>query len=91
MRVKQAFIHVDVDNLRAIFDLIACNFDGGFIVASEDELFELGAAGHIGALTNIDEAGGGRCHVFCSAFKGFRRPLRKVQALQAGSQHLPLE
>ena len=58
MRVEQAFIHVDVDNLRAIFDLIARDLDRGFIIAREDQLLEPGAAGNIGALADIDEAGG---------------------------------
>jgi hypothetical protein len=33
MRVEQPFIHVNVDNLRAIFNLIARDLDSGFIVA----------------------------------------------------------
>jgi hypothetical protein len=33
MRVEQTFIHIDVDNLRAILDLVARDFDGGFIIA----------------------------------------------------------
>ena len=75
MRVQQAFIHVNVDNLRAIFDLVACHLNRGFIIACEDQLFELGTACDIGALADIDEAGrgrGGRHFWFC--FIRFRRP-----------------
>ena len=57
MRVEQAFIHVVVDNLRAMFDLVARNLDCGCLIAREDQLFELGAASDISALTDIDEAG----------------------------------
>ena len=59
MRIKQAFIHVDVDNLRAVFDLITRHFNRGFIIASKDQLFELGTAGDIRTFADINEAGGG--------------------------------
>ena len=68
MRVQQAFIHVNVDDLRTIFDLVARHFNGSFEIACEDQLFELGTASDIGALADIDEAGrgSGGGH-FCSA------------------------
>ena len=75
MRVQQAFIHVDVDDLGAIFNLVARHLYCGFIIACEDQLFELGATRDIGALADIDEAGrgSGGGH-FCSALYWFRRP-----------------
>ena len=63
MRVEQTFIHIDVDNLRAIFDLVARDFDSGFIIAGQNELLELGAAGDVCTFTDVDEAGGGGCHI----------------------------
>ncbi len=68
MRVQQTFIHVNIDYLRTIFDLVARHFDRSFIIACEDQLFELGTASNIGALADIDEAGRGHGggH-FCSA------------------------
>jgi hypothetical protein len=63
MRVEQTFIHIDVDNLRAIFDLITRDFDSGFIIAGKNELLELGAAGNVRAFTDVDETGGGGCHI----------------------------
>ena len=61
MRVEQPFIHVDVDDLRAVLHLLAGNLNGGFIIAGQDQFFELGAAGHIRALADIDEAGASIC------------------------------
>ena len=58
--VEQPFVHVDVDHLRAILDLLASDLDGGFIVVVEDQLLEARRAGDIGAFTDIDEVGGGR-------------------------------
>ena len=40
--VKQAFIHVHVDNLRAVFNLLTGNIDGGGIIAGQDQLLEFG-------------------------------------------------
>ena len=77
MRVEQAFIHVDVDNLRTIFDLVARDLDSGFIVAGKDQFFELCAASDIGAFTNINEArgrGAGRHFLFYFKRGGVRRP-----------------
>ena len=59
MRVEQTLIHIDVDNLRAVFDLIARDLDCRFIVAGQDQLFELGRTGDVGAFADIDETGGG--------------------------------
>ena len=35
------------------------SFDGGGVIVRHDELLEPGRAGHVGALTDIDEVGGG--------------------------------
>ncbi len=53
--IEQAFVHVDVDNLRAAFDLLAGDLDGRVVVAFQDQLLELGRSGDVGALTNVDE------------------------------------
>jgi hypothetical protein len=36
--VEQALVHVDVDDLRAIFDLLACDLDRGGIIVRENQL-----------------------------------------------------
>jgi hypothetical protein len=51
-------IHIDVNDLRAIFDLLACDLDRARIVARHNELFEGGRACDVGAFTDIDESGG---------------------------------
>ncbi len=56
-RVEQALVHVDVDHLRAVFDLLARDFDRGRVVAVHDQLLEPGGAGHVGPLADIDEVG----------------------------------
>jgi len=58
-RIEQPFVHVDVDHLRAVFDLLARDFDRGGVIARHDQLLERGRAGDVGALADIDEAGGG--------------------------------
>jgi hypothetical protein len=55
--VEQPLVHVDVDDLRAVLDLLARDFDCLGVVAREDQLLERGAAGNVGALADIDEAG----------------------------------
>ena len=56
--IEQALVHVDVEDLRAVFDLAARHGEGGGIIAGLDQLAKLQRARDIGALTNIDEAGG---------------------------------
>ena len=53
--VEQALVHVDVDDLRAVLDLLAGDLDRGGIVAGHDQLLEAGRAGDVGALADIDE------------------------------------
>jgi hypothetical protein len=40
--IEQAFVHVDVDDLRAVRDLIAGDVESRGVVAAGDELAELG-------------------------------------------------
>ena len=53
--VEQALVHVDVDDLRAVFHLLARDRERGRVVAGRDQLAELGRAGDVGALADIDE------------------------------------
>ena len=55
LRIEQALVHVDVDDLRAIDDLIARHVERGGIVAGLDQFAEFRRAGDIGALADIDE------------------------------------
>ena len=38
--VEQPFVHVDIDDLRAVLDLLARDLDRGGIIAVKDQLFE---------------------------------------------------
>ena len=60
--VEQAFVHVDVDDLRAVLDLRARDLDGLRIIARHDELLERRRPGDVGALADIDEGGGSGGH-----------------------------
>ena len=55
LRIDQALVHVDVDDLGAVGDLIARHVERRGIVARRDQLAELGRAGDVGALADIDE------------------------------------
>ena len=57
--VEQAFIHVDVDDLRAVFHLLARDFHGRRVIAVQDQLLERSRSGDVGALTDVDETGCG--------------------------------
>ena len=54
-RIEQAFVHVDVDDLRAVLDLIARDGERCGVVAGRDQLAELRRAGDVGALADIHE------------------------------------
>ena len=58
--IEQAFVHIDVDDLRAIGDLIARDIERGGKIAFLDQFAESGGAGDIGALADIDEGNVGR-------------------------------
>src|SRR3546814_2102599 len=67
--VEQPFVHVDVDDLRAIFDLLARDLDRRGIIVGEDQLLERRGACDVGALADVDEGGGGGGgHVFLFQF-----------------------
>ena len=53
--IEQALVHVHVDDLRAVLDLIARDRERRRVVAGGDELAELRRAGDVGALADIDE------------------------------------
>ena len=63
--VEQALVHVDVDDLGAVLDLLARDLDRGGIIVGHDQLLEAGRAGDVGALADIDESAAerrsGRC------------------------------
>src|SRR3546814_9655843 len=58
LRIEQPLIHVHVNDLRAIFNLLPGDLDSGMVIASKDQLLELGGAGDVGAFTNFDANGG---------------------------------
>ena len=53
--IEQAFVHVDVDDLRAVLDLVARDRERRSVVARGDQLAELGGARDVGALAHVDE------------------------------------
>ncbi len=58
--IEQAFVHVDVDYLGAVLDLIARDRQRGRVVAGGDELAEARGPRDIGALADIHERNGRR-------------------------------
>ena len=57
LRIEHRLVHVDVDDLRAVLDLLFGDGQRGFVVAGQDQLGELGRAGDVGALADVDEVG----------------------------------
>ncbi len=53
--IEQALVHVDVDDLRAVLDLVARDLERGAVVAIGDELAEARRAGDVGALADVHE------------------------------------
>ncbi len=53
--VEQPLVHVDVDDLGAVLDLIEGDREGRGIVAGGDQLAEAGRAGDVGPLADVDE------------------------------------
>ncbi len=53
--IEQALVHVDVDDLRAVGDLIARHVERGGIIAGLDQFAEFRRAGDIGALADVHE------------------------------------
>ena len=60
--IEQALVHVDVDHLGAVLDLVARDRERRGIVAGGDQLAEARRAGDVGALADIDERNVGREH-----------------------------
>ena len=56
-RIQQPLVHVHIDNLRAVFDLIARNLHSGVVIVAQNQFLEPGGAGNIGAFADIDEIG----------------------------------
>lgn len=53
--VEHPFVHVDVDHLGAGLDLLQGDFQGFGVVLFTDQPGELGGAGDVGALADVDE------------------------------------
>ena len=71
LRVEHRLVHVDVDDLRAVRDLLARDLDRAGVVAGEDQLRERARAGDVGALADVDE----------------QRVVADVERLEAGEAH----
>ena len=54
--VQHGLVHVDVDDLGAVLDLLAGDQQAGLVVAFQDQAPELRRAGDVGALPDVDEA-----------------------------------
>ena len=55
LRVQQAFVHVDVDDLGAVLDLLARHRQRLVVVVVLDQALEPRRAGDVGALADVDE------------------------------------
>ena len=62
---SRPFVHVDVEDLRAVLDLLARDGERSRVVVRLDQLAELGRARDVRALADVDERlrciGGGHC------------------------------
>src|SRR5207344_1387091 len=54
-RVQESLVHVDVDDLRAVFDLLACHRQRGLVVVLLDERPKTRGTGDVGALADVDK------------------------------------
>ena len=76
LRVEHALVHVDVDDLGAVLDLLPrATSTAVVVVALEDEPGELARAGDVGALADVDE----------------ERVGADVERLEAGQARAPLD
>ena len=57
LRLQHGVVHIDVDDLRAVFHLDAANVEGGLVFTFGDQIFELGRARHVAAFAHVDEPG----------------------------------
>ena len=53
--IEHALVHVDVEDVGAVLDLLARHFQRGIIIAGLDQLAEFGGAGDVGPLADHDE------------------------------------
>ena len=53
--IDQTLVHVDVDDLRAVGDLLARDFDRFVVAVVLDQFLELRRTGDVGAFADIDE------------------------------------
>ena len=54
--IDHSFVHVDVENVRAAFDLMARDRERGFEIAGQDQLREFWRARDVGPLADDDES-----------------------------------
>ena len=85
LRVEQAFVHVDVEDLRAVLHLRARNAQRGGVVVRLDEFAKLRRAGDVRALADVDEGlcRVARCHStdFHSELRRSTRSLTRTRAI----------
>ncbi len=55
LRIEHGFVHVDVDHLSAVLDLLAGDGQRIVVAAFEDHAGEGFRAGDVGALADVDE------------------------------------
>jgi len=53
--LQHAFVHVDVDDLSAVFDLLKRHLKRGGVIVFLDQPFKARGAGHVGPLADVDE------------------------------------
>ena len=59
LAVEHGFVHVHVDHLRTVFDLLSRHGQGLLVFAVQDHAGKGLGAGHVGTLTHVDEQRGG--------------------------------
>ena len=55
--VNHSFVHANINDLRAVLDLLAGDGERGLVIAGLDELGEFRRPGDVGALADVDEIG----------------------------------
>ena len=53
--VEHRLIHIDVDDLRAVFNLLAGHFEGGVVIAFQHQSLKLGRAGNVSTFAHINK------------------------------------
>ena len=57
LAVEHGFVHVHIDHLRAVFDLLTCHGQGLLVLAVQDHAGKGFGAGDVGALADVDKRG----------------------------------